>query len=125
MRARISTGRKEIGDGDGDKGVPADIDTGLGGVELDGSATMAWDGIGCETTCCVCDGWGDESSFARRVGQKYRRRDGDQAELKGGILRPTTRSRSIGCLGMCGDSHGCPIKNGKSGLRLQESCGSS
>jgi hypothetical protein len=56
MRARISTGRNEIGDGDGDKGVPVDIDIGLGGVELDGSVTMAWDDIGCKSTCCVCDG---------------------------------------------------------------------
>jgi len=49
MCARISTGRIEIGDGDGDKGMGFDI--GLGGVELDGSATMARDGIGCESTC--------------------------------------------------------------------------
>ena len=56
MRVRISTGRNEIGEGDGDEGVGIDI--GLGGVdsELDGSATMAWDGTGCEGTCWVCDG---------------------------------------------------------------------
>ena len=49
MCARISTGRNEIGDGDGDKSVGFDI--GLGGVELDGSATMARDVTGCESTC--------------------------------------------------------------------------
>jgi len=54
MCARISAGRNEIGDGDGDKGVGFDI--GLGGDELDGSATMARDGIDCENTCWVCDG---------------------------------------------------------------------
>ena len=68
MCARISAGRNEIGDGDGDKGVGFDI--GLGGDELDGSATMARDGIDCENTCWVCDGRGEESSFARRAGQK-------------------------------------------------------
>jgi hypothetical protein len=48
MCARISTGRDEIGEGGGDKG--GGIDICLGGVKLDGSATMTWNGIGCEGT---------------------------------------------------------------------------